>query len=81
MPVINVVIIIDINLQLGPAHECLLTYQSLHVTATELHDYGVSREEFESLQKELNYWQNITITILKKYLIDNEGKVIQKYQL
>ena len=33
----------------------------------------VSREEFESLQKELNYWQNTTITILKKYLTDNEG--------
>ena len=40
----------------------------------EMHDC-VSREEFESLQKELNYWQNITITILKKYLIDNESKV------
>ena len=39
-----------------------------------MHDY-VSREEFESLQKELNYWQNTTITILKKYLIDNESKV------
>ena len=33
----------------------------------------VSRDEFESLQKELNYWQNTTITILKKYLTDNEG--------
>ena len=33
----------------------------------------VSREEFESLQQELNYWQNTTINILKKYLIDNEG--------
>ena len=38
----------------------------------------VSREEFESLQKELHYWQNTTITILKIYLIDNEGKLIQK---
>ena len=34
----------------------------------------VSREEFDSLQKELNYWQNTTVNILKKYLIDNERK-------
>ena len=34
----------------------------------------VSREEFESLQRELNYWQNTTITILKKYLIDFESE-------
>ena len=33
----------------------------------------VSREEFDTLQKELNYWQNTTINLLKKYLIDNEG--------
>lgn len=33
----------------------------------------VSREEFDTLQKELHYWQNTTINILKKYLIDNEG--------
>ena len=25
------------------------------------------------LQKELNYWQNTTINILKKYLLENEG--------
>ena len=35
----------------------------------------VSREEFESLQRELNYWQNTTINILKKYLIDKEGEL------
>ena len=35
----------------------------------------VSREEFESLQQELNYWQNTTINILKKYLFDREGKL------
>ena len=38
----------------------------------------VSREEFESqinsLQRELYYWQNTTINILKKYLVDNEGE-------
>ena len=36
----------------------------------------VSREEFDTLQKELNYWQNTTINLLKKYLIDNEGNSI-----
>ena len=37
-------------------------------------------EQIESLQKrvaslerELNYWQNTTINILKKYLLENEG--------
>ena len=35
----------------------------------------VSREEFESLQKELNYWQNTTINILQKYLIDNDSEL------
>lgn len=39
-----------------------------------MQDY-VSREEFESQQKELKYWLNTTVTILKKYLIDNEGIV------
>jgi hypothetical protein len=41
---------------------------------------SISREQFESLQKdiaslqkELNYWQNTTISILKKYLLENEG--------
>ena len=40
----------------------------------------ISHEQFESLQKdvallqkELNYWQNTTINILKKYLLENEG--------
>ncbi len=36
----------------------------------------VSREEFDTLQKELYYWQNTTINLLKKYLIDNEGILI-----
>ena len=36
----------------------------------------VSREEFDILQKELYYWQNTTINLLKKYLIDNEGNLI-----
>ena len=35
----------------------------------------VSREEFESLQRELNYWQNTTIDILKKYLLDLDGEL------
>ena len=35
----------------------------------------VSREEFDSLKRELKYWQNTTISILKKYLIDNERKL------
>ena len=35
----------------------------------------MSREEFESLQKELNYWQNTTINILQKCLIDNDSKL------
>ena len=47
---------------------------SLIINIAEMHDCCVSRNEFESLQKELNYWQNITITILKKYLVDNEGE-------
>lgn len=41
---------------------------------------NISHEQFESLQKdvvslqrELNYWQNTTINILKKYLLENEG--------
>ena len=36
----------------------------------------VSMEEFDTLQMELNYWQNTTINLLKKYLIDNEGNSI-----
>jgi hypothetical protein len=46
---------------------------------------NISREQFESLQKdvaslqrELNYWQNTTISILKKYLLENEGSYIHK---
>ena len=46
---------------------------SIIINIAEMHDC-VSRNEFESFQKELNYWQNTTITILKKYLIDNEGE-------
>ena len=34
----------------------------------------VSHEEFESLQAQLNYWQNTTISILMKYPINGEGK-------
>ena len=45
-----------------------------HINTEEVSNC-VSREEFDSLQKELNYWQNTTISILKKYLIDNEGKL------
>jgi hypothetical protein len=44
------------------------------------HIESISREQFESLQKdvaslqrELNYWQNTTFSILKKYLLENEG--------
>ena len=44
------------------------------------HAESISREQFESLQKdvaslqrELNYWQNTTINILKNYLLENEG--------
>ena len=31
-------------------------------------------KEIESLQKQLNYWQNTTINILMKYPIDSEGE-------
>ena len=39
----------------------------------------VGREEFDSLQMELNYYQNTTINILKKYLIDSQGEIICMY--
>ena len=50
---------------------CIHTH--IHYIHIEESKSCVSREEFESLEKELNYWQNTTINILKKYLIDNEG--------
>ena len=31
-------------------------------------------KEIESLQKQLNFWQNTTINILMKYPIDSEGE-------
>ena len=50
----------------------MLTYKLLYII--EEASNCVNREEFDSLQKELNYWQNTTINILKKYLIDTEDK-------
>ena len=41
----------------------------------------VSREEFDTLQRELHYWQNTTINILKKYLIDNQGNLLLNLML
>lgn len=45
---------------------------------------SINRERIESLQKEvaslkkeLNYWQNTTINILKKYLLENDGIIIE----
>ena len=32
------------------------------------------QERVASLERELNYWQNTTIDILKKYLLENDGK-------
>ena len=32
------------------------------------------QERVASLERELNYWQNTTIDILKKYLLENNGK-------
>ena len=46
-------------------------------TSVDKQDY-ISREEFESkiesLQAQLNYWQNTTISILMKYPINGEGE-------
>ena len=32
------------------------------------------QERVALLERELNYWQNTTIDILKKYLLENDGK-------
>ena len=56
------------------------------IWSVDKQDY-ISREEFESkfqsqqreiesLQKQLNYWQNTTINILTKYPINGEGESI-----
>lgn len=34
----------------------------------------VQHKEIESLQKQLNFWQNTTTNILMKYPIDSEGE-------
>ena len=36
--------------------------------------FAAQQREIESLQKQLNYWQNTTINILMKYPIDGEGQ-------
>ena len=55
-----------------------MRYNYIHAEESKI---CVSREEFDSLQKELDYWQNTTINILNKYmyLIDNEGMPIKVY--
>ena len=32
-----------------------------------------SKKEIDTLRNDLKYWQNTTISILKKYLLDNQG--------
>ena len=32
-----------------------------------------SKKEIDTLRNDLQYWQNTTISILKKYLLDNQG--------
>ena len=36
--------------------------------------FAAQQREIESLQKQLNYWQNTTINILMNYPIDGEGQ-------
>ena len=62
-----------------------IAYVMLYLTVCDGVE-NISREQFESLQKdvaslqkELNYWQNTTINILKKYLLENEGNCCIKY--
>ena len=39
------------------------------------------QKKVASLEKELNYWQNTTINILKKYLLENEGMLTKCFAL
>lgn len=56
-------------------HRARMIYWYVSIIDVEESKSCVSREEFDSLQQELKYWQNTTINILKKYLIDNECKL------
>ena len=38
-----------------------------------------SKKEIDTLRNDLQYWQNTTISILKKYLLDNQGMSIHVY--
>ena len=68
----KIVLVSDMQ-QLVVVHKHATCSAGILLCNTEESKSCVSREEFESLQQELNYWQNTTINILKKYLIDNEG--------
>ena len=45
----------------------------MHVERTNNEQIKSLQERVASLERELNYWQNTTINILKKYLLENEG--------
>ena len=46
----------------------------MHVESTNNEQIKSLQERVASLEWELNYWQNTTIDILKKYLLENNGK-------
>ena len=45
----------------------------MHVESTNNEQIKSLKERVASLERELNYWQNTTINILKQYLLENEG--------
>ena len=38
-----------------------------------------SKKEIDTLRNDLQYWQNTTISILKKHLLDNQGMTMFQY--
>ena len=53
----------------------------MHVESANSEQIKSLQERVASLERELNYWQNTTINILKKYLLENEGIKTKPYAL